>query len=58
MSAIVAFEMPVDRFEAKFKVSQNRSAEDRAGTIAGLERESSVETTALATFMRSRLGGG
>src|SRR5450432_976159 len=38
-AAIVCFEMPVDRWEAKFKLGQNRSAEDRAGTIAGLERE-------------------
>jgi transcriptional regulator len=58
VSAIVAFEMPVHRFETKFKMGQNRSAEDRAGTIAGLEREPSTEAAALAAFMRSHLGGG
>jgi transcriptional regulator len=58
VSAIVAFEMPVDRFEAKFKLGQNRSAEDRAGTIAGLERAPSTDAAALAAFMRSHLGSG
>ncbi len=58
VSAIVAFELPVDRFEAKFKLGQNRSAEDRAGTIAGLDRQASTEAAALAAFMRAHLGGG
>jgi transcriptional regulator len=58
LSAIVAFEMPVDRFEAKFKLGQNRSAEDRAGTIAGLERGPSLEAAALAAFMRSHTVDG
>ncbi len=58
VSAVVAFEMPVHRFETKFKLGQNRSAEDRAGTIAGLEREQSAEANALAAFMRSHAGGG
>ena len=56
VSAIVAFEMPVHRFETKFKLGQNRSAEDRAGTIAGLEREQSAEANALAAFMRYHVG--
>jgi transcriptional regulator len=58
VSAIVAFEMPVARFEAKFKLGQNRSAEDRAGTIGGLEREPSLEAAALAAFMQSHLRDG
>src|SRR5262249_30848142 len=29
--AIVAFEIPIDRLEGKFKLSQNREHEDRAG---------------------------
>jgi transcriptional regulator len=58
MSAIVAFEIPIDRFEAKFKLGQNRSPEDRAGTIGALEREPSIEAGTLAAFMRSHLGGG
>jgi transcriptional regulator len=57
VAAIVAFEMPVDRLEAKFKLGQNRSAEDRAGTIAGLESAPSLEAASLAAFMRSHVGG-
>lgn len=50
--AIVGFEMPVARLEGKFKLSQNRSAEDRVGVIEGLEREGRAEAAALARFMR------
>jgi len=52
LNAIVGFEIPVSRCEAKFKLGQNRSAEDRAGAIAGLERESSPKALELATLMR------
>ena len=52
LNAIVGFEIPVSRCEAKFKLSQNRSVEDRAGAIAGLERESSPSALELAKFMR------
>lgn len=41
--AIVAFEIRLTRVEAKFKLSQNRSAEDRAGVIAALENGDSTE---------------
>jgi transcriptional regulator len=34
--AIVGFEMPVSRWEAKFKLSQNRSEEDRRRVAEGL----------------------
>jgi transcriptional regulator len=53
LSAIVGFEIPVSRCEAKFKLGQNRPAADRAGAIAGLERESSPAARELAKFMRS-----
>jgi transcriptional regulator len=36
LRAIVAFEVPIARIEGKFKLSQNRTAEDRAGVIAAL----------------------
>ena len=52
LNAIVGFEISVSRCEAKFKLGQNRSVEDRAGTIAGLERESSPKALELAKFMR------
>jgi transcriptional regulator len=52
LAVIVPFEMPVERVEAHFKLSQNRSADDRAGVIAGLERDGSPEAAALAALMR------
>lgn len=36
LKAIVGLELVVERVEAKAKLSQNRSAEDRAGVVAGL----------------------
>jgi len=36
LRAIVGFELLVESVEAKAKLSQNRSAEDRAGVVAGL----------------------
>ena len=54
MGAIVAFEMRVERVEAKFKLGQNRAAQDRAGAIAGLAAEGGEE--ALLGLMR-RLAG-
>jgi transcriptional regulator len=52
LNAIVGFEIPISRCEAKFKLGQNRSREDRDGAIAGLERESSPAALELAKFMR------
>jgi transcriptional regulator len=49
---IVAFEMPIDKIESKFKLGQNRSQEDREGTISGLVAEGSPEAASLAAFMR------
>ena len=36
---IVGFELPIARLEGKWKMSQNRPAEDRAGVVEGLARE-------------------
>ena len=57
LASIVGFEMPILKIESKFKLGQNRRLEDRAGTIAGLERERSSEGVALAELMRSHQGG-
>ena len=53
--AIVAFELPVERVEAKFKLGQNRSPADREGTLAGLEASDDA-SRALAAFTREFLG--
>ena len=55
---IVGFEMPVVRWEAKFKLGQNRSAIDRARTIQELDRRSTSGAANLAAFMRSSLKDG
>jgi transcriptional regulator len=39
LRAIVGVEMVISRIDAKFKLSQNRSDEDIAGVISGLEAE-------------------
>jgi transcriptional regulator len=58
LAAIVGFEMPVARCEAKFKLGQNRSVEDRAGTVAGLTRETSSSALEMANFMKLYGGVG
>ena len=55
-SAIVAFEMPVERIEGNFKLGQNRSREDRAGMLAGLEGEGTSDAELLARFIREHAG--
>jgi transcriptional regulator len=59
LRAIVGVEVLIDRIEAKFKLSQNRSAADIDGAITGLE---SSDRPAMADAMRTpttapRLGG-
>jgi transcriptional regulator len=36
LTGIVGLELPISRLEGKWKVSQNRTGEDRAGVVAGL----------------------
>jgi transcriptional regulator len=52
LGAIVGFRIPIDKLEAKFKLGQSRTAADRAGTIAGLEREADRGSHELAAFTR------
>ena len=39
LRAIVGIELRIERVDAKAKLSQNRSEEDRSGVIAGLESD-------------------
>lgn len=39
LRAIIAFEMPISRLEATWKLSQNKSEGDRIGVIAGLDQQ-------------------
>jgi transcriptional regulator len=50
-AGIVAFDIAVTRLDVKFKVSQNRSAADRAGVLAAMERGDD-RARALAGWMR------
>jgi transcriptional regulator len=58
LSRIVAFEMAIDRIESKFKLGQNRSKEDREGTLEGLSAEGSPGADALAAFTREHAKTG
>ena len=57
VAAIVAFRIRVKRFDAKFKLSQNRSDEDLVRVIAALKGEDHPEATATAAWMQSYARG-
>jgi transcriptional regulator len=50
---IVGFRFTVERLEGKWKMSQNRSQLDRAGTLAGLSASPKPEDQAVAAIMRA-----
>ncbi len=52
VKAIVAFEIPITRLEAKFKLSQNRTKEDAASAAAALEKKGDPASIRLAAAMR------
>jgi transcriptional regulator len=51
VKAIVVFEIELTRVEGKFKMSQNRSVEDRSGVVAALERSGDDNSIAVAQFI-------
>jgi len=55
LKGIVAFEIPIERLEGKWKMSQNRMPEDAEGAAGGLETLGGVENGAVARIMRDRL---
>lgn len=56
MGAIVPFRMHIKRVEAKFKLSQNRSRDDRARVIAALRAVGHPEATQTADWMDAYAG--
>ncbi|TDJ66803.1 MAG: FMN-binding negative transcriptional regulator [Proteobacteria bacterium] len=54
MGATVAFEIVINELMGKFKLSQNRSARDRAKVIEALEIEGTDNATGVADLMRAR----
>lgn len=56
LEAIVAFEIPIQRWEGKWKLSQNHPRERLEEVIAGLEREPGVgDRATIAAWMRELL---
>jgi transcriptional regulator len=54
VKAIVGIEVPLSRIEGKWKVSQNRPPEDRAGVVAGLSKGDDPMQHAMAELVRER----
>ena len=50
---IVGFDMPVDRLDAKWKMSQNRGRGDRAGVISALSALGGEQHRDVAAIMSS-----
>jgi transcriptional regulator len=44
MKGIVGLELPINRLEGKWKVSQNRTVRDREGVLEGLSKEGTPES--------------
>ncbi len=54
----VAFEIQITRLEGKFKLSQNRSANDQRRVLAALENNSGAESAGVAAFMQVSIPSG
>jgi transcriptional regulator len=52
LGAIVGIEIAIDSIQGKFKLSQNRSADDRQGVITGLHRTNNPASLVLAERMQ------
>ncbi|HEX2528448.1 MAG TPA: FMN-binding negative transcriptional regulator [Geminicoccus sp.] len=57
LRGIVGVEIPIDRIEGKWKVSQNRPMADRAGVHAGLQAEDGDDAMAALVADRGGLPG-
>jgi transcriptional regulator len=53
LDGIIGFELSITRLEGAWKMSQNRSADDRAGVVRGLNGEDGAEAAAVARIMAS-----
>ena len=53
LGAIVGIEIPVQRWIGKWKVSQNRTMEDRLGVVAGLQAKGTSQADAMAVLVHS-----
>ena len=56
LGAIVGLEIPITRLIGKWKVSQNRPAEDRDGAVEGLRQQGDHSAVAMADLIRQQRG--
>jgi len=56
--AIVAFEVPITRIEARFKLSQNKSETDKQNVISELLKSEYASDVAMGELMKERLAQG
>jgi transcriptional regulator len=54
LEGIVGLEMAIERLEGKWKVSQNRSEQDRSGVARGLEELNTTESLRMKTLVEKR----
>jgi transcriptional regulator len=57
LRGVVAFALPIERLEGKFKISQNRPADDIPGIIEALRKSDDAGARAMATFMARQFPG-
>jgi transcriptional regulator len=57
LKGIVGFEIPIARLEGKWKMSQNRPAEDRAGVVEGLAADGHDAVAAVVREVGAKQGG-
>ncbi|MEO9136034.1 MAG: FMN-binding negative transcriptional regulator [Casimicrobiaceae bacterium] len=57
VGAIVAFRLRIRRLTAKFKLSQNRPADDQVRVAAALDNEGHADAASVAAWMRAYAGG-
>ncbi|MBT6094674.1 MAG: FMN-binding negative transcriptional regulator [Rhodospirillaceae bacterium] len=55
LKGIVAFEMVIERIEGKWKMGQNRAAEDASGAANGLRAANGPDAEAVAESMETRI---
>jgi len=54
LKSIVGIEIPIARLEGKWKISQNRPAEDRQGAVDGLQQAGDPLSAAMTDWIASR----
>ena len=55
MKGIVGFELPIRALEGKWKVSQNRTVEDKLGVLDGLGHRNTFESLSMRALVESRM---